>query len=49
MIKKIKGSGALFLSQKTRRFLLLQKASGKKEGIWGLVGGKTEQGESLWE
>ena len=49
MIKKVKGSGALFLSQKTRRFLLLQKASGKKEGIWGLVGGKTEQGESLWE
>jgi 8-oxo-dGTP pyrophosphatase MutT (NUDIX family) len=49
MIKKIKGSGALFLSQKTRRFLLLQKSSGKKEGIWGLVGGKTEQGESLWE
>jgi 8-oxo-dGTP pyrophosphatase MutT (NUDIX family) len=49
MIKKVKGSGALFLSQKTKRFLLLQKASGKKEGIWGLVGGKTEQGESLWE
>lgn len=49
MIKKVKGSGALFLSQKTRRFLVLQKASGKKEGIWGLVGGKTEQGESLWE
>ena len=49
MIKKIKGSGALFLSQKTKRFLLLQKSSGKKEGIWGLVGGKTEQGESLWE
>jgi len=49
MIKKIKGSGALFLNQKTKRFLLLQKSSGKKEGIWGLVGGKTEQGESLWE
>lgn len=49
MIKKIKGSGALFLSQKTKRFLLLQKSSGKKEGVWGLVGGKTEQGESLWE
>ena len=49
MIKKVKGSGALFLSQKTKRFLLLQKSSGKKEGIWGLVGGKTEQGESLWE
>lgn len=49
MIKKVKGSGALFLSQKTKRILLLQKSSGKKEGIWGLVGGKTEQNESLWE
>lgn len=49
MMKKVKGSGALFLSQNTKRFLLLQKASGKKEGIWGLVGGKTESGESLWQ
>lgn len=49
MIRKIKGSGALFLSQKTRRFLLLQKASGKKEGIWGLVGGKIESNELVWQ
>lgn len=49
MIKKIRGSGALFLSQSTKRFLLLQKANGKKEGIWGLVGGKTEAGESIWQ
>jgi len=49
MIKKVRGSGALFLSQSTRRFLVLQKASGKKEGIWGLVGGKTENGESIWQ
>jgi 8-oxo-dGTP pyrophosphatase MutT (NUDIX family) len=49
MIRKIKGSGALILSQKTRRFLFLQKASGKKEGIWGLVGGKVESGESIWQ
>lgn len=49
MTKKICGSGALFLSQKTRRFLVLQKASGKKEGIWGLVGGKAEVGESVWQ
>ena len=49
MIKKVKGSGALFLSQKTRRFLLLQKASGKKEGIWGLVGGKIEADETVWQ
>jgi len=49
MIKKIRGSGALFLSQETKRFLVLQKASGKKEGIWGLVGGKTENDESIWQ
>lgn len=49
MIKKVRGSGALFLSQSTRRFLLLQKASGKKEGIWGLVGGKVENDESVWQ
>jgi 8-oxo-dGTP pyrophosphatase MutT (NUDIX family) len=49
MIKKIKGSGALFCCQKTKRILLLQKSSGKKEGVWGLVGGKTEQGESVWQ
>lgn len=49
MIKKVRGSGALFLSQSTKRFLVLQKASGKKEGIWGLVGGKTENDESVWQ
>lgn len=49
MIKRVRGSGALFLSQSTRRFLVLQKASGKKEGIWGLVGGKIEDGESAWQ
>ena len=49
MIKKVRGSGALFLSQSTQRFLLLQKAAGKKEGIWGLVGGKVENDESVWQ
>lgn len=49
MNKKVKGSGALFLSRKTKRFLLLQKASGKQQGVWGLVGGKLETGESAWQ
>lgn len=49
VIKKTRGSGALFCSQKTKRILLLQKASGKKEGIWGLVGGKTEANENSWQ
>ena len=49
MNKKIKGSGAFFLSKTTKRFLLLQKASGKKEGTWGLVGGKSDQDESAWQ
>jgi len=49
MIKKIKSSGAFFLSRSTKRFLLLQKSSGKKEGTWGLVGGKAEVDESAWQ
>jgi len=50
MIKKVRGSGALFLSQSTKRFLVLQKANGKKEGMWGLVGGKVEEtDESIWQ
>lgn len=49
MIKKIRGSGALFLSKTTKRFLVLQKANGKKEGTWGLVGGKAESDESIWQ
>jgi 8-oxo-dGTP pyrophosphatase MutT (NUDIX family) len=42
-------SGALFYAKNTRRFLLLQKAHGKHEGTWGLVGGTNVQGESPWE
>jgi 8-oxo-dGTP pyrophosphatase MutT (NUDIX family) len=49
VIKKINSSGAFFLSKSTRRFLLLQKSSGKKEGTWGLVGGKSEPDESAWQ
>jgi 8-oxo-dGTP pyrophosphatase MutT (NUDIX family) len=46
---KLKSSGALFLSKSSKRFLLLQKSSGKKEGIWGLVGGKINPDESVWQ
>ena len=49
VMSKVRGSGALFLSQGTKRFLVLQKAGGKKEGIWGLVGGKIENNESTWQ
>ena len=42
-------SGALFYSKKTRRFLLLQKASGKHQGTWGLVGGTSNEGENPWQ
>ena len=49
MIRKVNSSGAFFLSKKTKRFLLLQKASGKKEGTWGLVGGKSDPHESAWQ
>lgn len=49
MIRKVKGSGAFFLSKETKRFLLLQKSSGKKAGTWGLVGGKSDHSESVWQ
>jgi 8-oxo-dGTP pyrophosphatase MutT (NUDIX family) len=42
-------SGALFYAKSTRRFLLLQKAHGKHEGTWGLVGGTNIAGERPWE
>jgi len=42
-------SGALFYSKNTERFLLLQKATGKHQGTWGLVGGTSEPSETPWE
>jgi 8-oxo-dGTP pyrophosphatase MutT (NUDIX family) len=48
LISKIRASGVLFLSISTKRFLLLQKASGKNSGFWGVVGGKTEEQETYW-
>jgi 8-oxo-dGTP pyrophosphatase MutT (NUDIX family) len=42
-------SGALFYAKSTRRFLLLQKATGKHQGTWGLVGGTNLQDENPWQ
>lgn len=42
-------SGALFYSKSTSRFLLLQKATGKHSGTWGLVGGTNEEQETPWQ
>ena len=42
-------SGALFYARSTRRFLLLQKATGKHTGTWGLVGGTNITGETPWQ
>ena len=49
LTEKIICSGALFCAKTTHRFLLLQKASGKNQGTWGLVGGTNVQGESPWQ
>jgi ADP-ribose pyrophosphatase YjhB (NUDIX family) len=46
---KIVCSGALIYAKKTHRILLLQKAQGKHEGTWGLVGGTTIEGENPWQ
>ncbi len=48
MTEKIVCSGALFYSRSTHRFLLLQKASGKHAGTWGLVGGTNLENETAW-
>ena len=42
-------SGALVYAKSTRRFLLVQKATGKHKGTWGLVGGTTIEGENPWQ
>jgi len=42
-------SGALFYARSTRRFLLLQKATGKHTGTGGLVGGTNITGETPWQ
>ena len=42
-------SGALIYARNTHRFLLLQKARGKHQGTWGLVGGTTIEGENPWQ
>ncbi len=42
-------SGALVYARKTHRFLLLQKAYGKHQGTWGLVGGTNIEGENPWQ
>ena len=42
-------SGALIYSTTTKRFLLLQKARGKHQGTWGLVGGTNLQNENPWQ
>jgi hypothetical protein len=39
---KIICSGGLFLSKKTKRFLVVNRAEGKTAGTWGIVGGKNE-------
>jgi 8-oxo-dGTP pyrophosphatase MutT (NUDIX family) len=42
-------SGALFYTLKTNRFLFLHRANGKKNNVWGLVGGTNEDAETPWE
>jgi 8-oxo-dGTP pyrophosphatase MutT (NUDIX family) len=47
--EKIICSGALIYAKSTRRFLLLQKTSGKHAGTWGLVGGTANENENPWQ
>lgn len=47
--ERIVCSGALFYAKETERILLLQKARGKHQGTWGLVGGTNELTETPWQ
>jgi ADP-ribose pyrophosphatase YjhB (NUDIX family) len=49
MIDQIVCSGAVFYAKSTKRILLLQKAAGKHQGTWGLVGGTNIEGETAWQ
>jgi ADP-ribose pyrophosphatase YjhB (NUDIX family) len=53
MVKKsksrIKASGALFLSIKTKRFLFLMRADDTYTNTWATVGGRAESGETVIE
>lgn len=49
MKEQIVCSGALIYAKSTKRFLLLQKATGKHTGTWGLVGGTNIEGETAWQ
>ena len=42
-------SGALFYALDTKHFLLLHRANGRKNNLWGLVGGTNEGVETPWE
>jgi ADP-ribose pyrophosphatase YjhB (NUDIX family) len=46
---KIVCSGALIYSISTSRVLLIQKAAGKHQGSWGLVGGTNLIHENPWQ
>ena len=48
-MKDIVCSGALFYSLATKRFLFLHRANGKRNNVWGLVGGTNEGCETPWE
>ena len=42
-------SGALFYTLDTNRFLFLHRAQGRRNNLWGLVGGTNEGVETPWE
>lgn len=49
MSKKIICSGAIFYTLETKRFLFVRRSNTKRDNVWGLVGGTTEDKETPWE
>jgi 8-oxo-dGTP pyrophosphatase MutT (NUDIX family) len=49
MSQKISCSGALFYALNTKRFLFLHRTQSKQSQVWGLVGGRSNSGETPFD
>lgn len=47
--ERIVCSGSLFYAKSTEKILLVQKAKGKHQGTWSLVGGTNLESETPWQ
>lgn len=46
-VKTTEGVGALIYSKSTNRYLFLLRDKSRQQGVWGIVGGKIDLGETV--